>query len=539
MMIKMMMMMMIIKRHVIKVEASNQLTSTQISPLLRISNTKTSHGNQTSLCIMGAFCFVTIITFYNWLIIRKKRTQYPQYPLPPGPKGWPIIGCIPEMIKNKPSISRWIHKLMQEFNTEIACIPLGNTNVIPLTSPELAREFLKKQDVIFASRPDCMSARRVSDGYLITILSPVGDQWKKMRRIITSERCHEEADLLVNYVYNQCQNLVITNGLVNVRVAARHYYGSVVRRIVFGKRFFGIGMEDGGPGREEEEHMDGLFTTIFHLYAFAIADFVPWLEVFDLDGYKKIIKNAIKSMRKCQDPEIDNRVEMWKQGIRKTEEDILDVVINIKESKNNPLLSIQELNAQITWALAEMINQPHILDKAYKELDKVVCRDRVVDESDLSKLNYLKAFRMHPINPFNASHVSVKDTVVGGYFIPKGSHVLPSRIGLGQKPRTWEDPLKYKPERHIINESTKVMLVVHELNMFSFSTGRRGCPAIMLGSTIVTMLFARLIQGFNWTAPPNGWSIDLNQSEGDAPLAKPLIAHASPRLETHVYANLL
>ncbi|KAL0299929.1 UNVERIFIED_CONTAM: Tryptophan N-monooxygenase 2 [Sesamum angustifolium] len=51
--------------------------------------------------------------------------------------GYPIVGCLPEMMKNKPTF-RWVHQLMQEMNTEIACIRLGTTHVIPVTSPELA-----------------------------------------------------------------------------------------------------------------------------------------------------------------------------------------------------------------------------------------------------------------------------------------------------------------------------------------------------------------------------------------------------------------
>ncbi|CAK9143279.1 unnamed protein product, partial [Ilex paraguariensis] len=69
-------------------------------------------------------------------------------PLPPGPKPWPIVGNLPEMLSNKP-YPPWIHNLMDEMNTEIACIRLGNVHVITVTSPELGREFLKNQDAIF------------------------------------------------------------------------------------------------------------------------------------------------------------------------------------------------------------------------------------------------------------------------------------------------------------------------------------------------------------------------------------------------------
>ena len=45
----------------------------------------------------------------------------------------------------------------------------------------------------------------------------------------------------------------------------------------------------------------------------------------------------------------------------------------------------------VEWALAEMINQPETLERAKKELDQVVGKDRLVQESDLPNLNYIKS----------------------------------------------------------------------------------------------------------------------------------------------------
>ncbi|GER25100.1 cytochrome P450 [Striga asiatica] len=313
------------------------------------------------------------------------------------------------------------------------------------------------------------------------ILSP------SLHRFLHKKRLQED-DHLVRYVYN--------HGLVNIRAVAQHYCANVIRRMVFGKRFFGLGMEDGGPGKEEIEHVEAVFSVLKYL------------------------------VRKYQDPEIMKRVDMWREGIKKTEEDILDVLINLKDSENNPILSVQEIKPKlltqisrlsslneimiaavdnpsnaVEWAIAEFINQPRILDKVHEELDRVV---------------------------------------VGGYFIPKGSQIMLSWIGLGRNPRVWNDPLKYKPERHIMNGREKeVVLVDNELNILSFSTGRRGCPAVVLGSTMSTMLLARLLQGFNFMTPLDGVKVDLVESEGDLQLAKPLIARAEPRLEPHIYLGIV
>ena len=195
----------------------------------------------------------------------------------------------------------------------------------------------------------------------------------------------------------------------------------------------------------------------------------------------------------------------------------------------------------VEWALAEMINQPELLQRATEELDNVVGRERLVQESDIPKLNYVKAcvreaFRLHPIAPFNVPHVSMKDTMIGNYLIPKDSHVLLSRQGLGRNPKVWNEPLKFKPERHLkSNDGCDIVLTEPDLRFISFSTGRRGCPGVMLGTTMTVMLFARLLHGFTWSAPPNVSSINLAESNGDMFLAEPLVAIAKPRLAAELY----
>ncbi|KAK8674311.1 hypothetical protein V6N13_112604 [Hibiscus sabdariffa] len=163
-----------------------------------------------------------------------------------------------------------------------------------------------------------------------------------------------------------------------------------------------------------------------------------------------------------------------------------------------------------------MLNKPEMLRKAIDELDNVVGKDRLVQESDFSQLNYVKAcareaFRLHPISPFIPPHVSVTDTIVGDYFIPK--------------------------ERHLqhCKEGEEVVFTEPELRFVSFSRGRRRCPGVVLGSSMTIMLFARLLQGFDWSIPNNQGAIDLSQGKRDSFMAKPLLVVAKPRLPPHVY----
>lgn len=281
--------------------------------------------------------------------------------LPPGPKPWPVVGNLPELFMKKPTF-RWILALMKEMDTHIACVRVGAVHIVPVTCPELGREFLKKQDAVFADRPLTMGTHYSSRGFLSIAVAPWGDQWKKMRRVVASEVINptrlrwllekrtEEADNLVRYVHNQCKGHDSTTPAggtaVDVRVAARQYSANVIRKMMFGRRHFGEGCPDGGPGKEEEEHVDALFTVLSLLYAFNVSDYIPALRCLDLDGHEKTMKRAIKVVNKYQEPIIDERIKEWRSGLRNDPHDLLDVLISIKDDNGKPLLTSEEIKAQ-------------------------------------------------------------------------------------------------------------------------------------------------------------------------------------------------
>lgn len=299
--------------------------------------------------------------------------------LPPGPSPWPIVGNIPELMANKPAF-RWILSLMKEMNTSIACIRLGNTHVIPVTCPEIAREFLKRHDAIFASRPLTMGTEYSSRGFLSVANAPQGEQWKKMRRVVASEvlspprlrwlldKRTEEADNLLRYLYNQCRSSHREDSgvVVNVRKAVRQYSGNVIRKLMFNQSCFGKNrQEDGGAGIEEEEHVEALFTVLSLVYAFGVSDYIPNLRWMDLDGHEKIMKRAIRVFNKYQEPIIDERIEKWRSGrvecVKKGPEDLLDVLIMAKDTDGKPLLTSEEIKAQA--AVSFLIFLPiHIIE---------------------------------------------------------------------------------------------------------------------------------------------------------------------------------
>lgn len=196
------------------------------------------------------------------------------------------------------------------------------------------------------------------------------------------------------------------------------------------------------------------------------------------------------------------------------------------------------------WAMVEVIKHPRVLKKVQEELDRVVGKDRMVMESDLVHLNYLRCvvretFRMHPAGPFLIPHESTRATTINGYYIPEKTRVFINTHGLGRNPKIWDNVEEFKPERHLTLDGSRVE-ISHgaDFKILPFSAGKRKCPGAPLGVTLVLLALARLFHSFDWSPPPGLSHQDIDTIEVygmTMPKAQPLMAIARPRLATHLY----
>ena len=196
------------------------------------------------------------------------------------------------------------------------------------------------------------------------------------------------------------------------------------------------------------------------------------------------------------------------------------------------------------WAMAEVIKHPRVLLKIQQELDVVVGPDRMVTESDLPHLIYLRCvvretFRMHPAGPFLIPHESLRPTTINGYDIPQGTRVFINTHGLGRNPAVWDNIDDFYPERHWPLDGSRVE-ISHgsDFKILPFSAGKRRCPGAPLGVVFVLLGLARLFHAYDWL-PPQGMKhdeIDTKEVYGmTMPKAHPLMALAKPRLPHHLY----
>lgn len=189
----------------------------------------------------------------------------------------------------------------------------------------------------------------------------------------------------------------------------------------------------------------------------------------------------------------------------------------------------------IEWAMAELMRSPEDLKKVQQELLEKVGLNRMVHESDLENLTYLKCaiketLRLHPPIPL-LLHEAAKDSVVCGYRIPKKTRIMINAWVIGRDPSAWEDPNTFKPSRFLNN--TAPDFKGNDFEYIPFGSGRRSCPGMQLGLYALELSVAHLLHCFKWELP-DGMKpdeLDMEDSFGlTAPKAVRLVSVPSYRL---------
>ena len=186
----------------------------------------------------------------------------------------------------------------------------------------------------------------------------------------------------------------------------------------------------------------------------------------------------------------------------------------------------------IEFAMAEIMNIAEVMRKTQQELEVVVGKDNIVEESHIHKLPYLYAvmketLRLHPALPLLVPHCPSETCTVGGYTIPKGSRIFVNVWAIQRDPSIWENPLNFDPERFL---KSKWDYSGSDFNYFPFGSGRRICAGTAMAERMVMYSLATLLHSFDWKLP-QGEKLDLIEKFGIVLKKKtPLVAIPTPRL---------
>ncbi|GLJ52525.1 hypothetical protein SUGI_1117870 [Cryptomeria japonica] len=203
-----------------------------------------------------------------------------------------------------------------------------------------------------------------------------------------------------------------------------------------------------------------------------VGDYIPWLKWFDLQGYEKAMKRVQEKLDLYMQRILEKHRE---RGLKEggEMEDFVDVLIAQAEENAQAIPDKDEFikattiimfsagsdttSVALEWALALLLQHPHVMRKAQEELDSKVGRQRLVEESDLPQLKYLQAIvrenmRLHPPAPLLSVHKSIDACTVGGYHIPAETLLFVNVWAIHRDPRLWNKPLEFIPERFMQKE---------------------------------------------------------------------------------------
>ncbi|CAL9232899.1 unnamed protein product [Arabidopsis halleri] len=507
-----------------------------------ISNLFTDNTN-----IVQPYAILVLIAIFSVLWYLFKRS--PQPPLPPGPRGLPIVGNLPFL---DPDLHTYFTKLAKSHGP-IFKLNLGSKLTVVVNSPSLAREIFKDQDINFSNHDVPLTARAVTYGGLDLVWLPYGAEWRMLRKVcvlkLLSRRTldsfyelrRKEIRERTRYLYQQGQE-----SPVNVGEQAFLTMMNLTMNMLWGGSVKAEEMESVGT------EFKGVISEIARLLGEPnVSDFFPWLARFDLQGLVKkmhmyareldaILDRAIEQMHrlrsrdgddgeckdflqhlmKFKDQEADSEVPITVNHVKAV---LVDMVVGGTDTTTNT----------IEFAMAELISNPELMKRAQQELDEVVGKDNIVEESHITRLPFLLAImketlRLFPTTPLLVPHRPSETALVGGYTIPKNTKIFINVWGIQRDPNVWENPTEFRPERFLDKKSCDFTGTDH--SFLPFGSGRRICVGVALAERMVLYTLATLLYSFDWKIP-EGHVLNLEEKFGIVlKLKTPLVALPIPRL---------
>ncbi|XP_047328756.1 flavonoid 3'-monooxygenase CYP75B137-like [Impatiens glandulifera] len=496
--------------------------------------------------LLGSLIFILFLIWCTSLLLKKlsRNVQKKQSMLlPQGPMGLPIFGNLPFL---NPELHSYFTTLAKTYGP-IFSLRLGNKNAVVISTPSVAKEVLKDQDIIFANREVPIAGKLGLYGGSDILWSPYGPEWRMLRKICAEEMLSRSK---VDSFYHIRQR--------EVRKMVNSLWVRRMSQVDVGEEMFMTVLNSittilwGECGNETVERNLGsefrLFAEEFLMLLGVpnISDFIPCLAYFDLQGIEKKMKRLVKRFDDVFELMINERM---REDDNNKKKDFLQGLLNLRKEGGDEKMTLTESHLKsllmdmviggtgtttnmMEFMLAEMMNDPQIMKKAQQELEAVVGVNNIVEESHIKNLHYLYAvmketLRLHPPVPLLVPHCPSESCTISGYTILKGTRVFINVWAIHRDPSFWENPLKFDPQRFM---NSKYDYSGNDFNYLPFGSGRRICVGIEIAERMFLYLMASLLHSFEWKVS-DGEKLDLEEKFGLAlKKKKPLMAIPIPRL---------
>ncbi|VFQ70164.1 unnamed protein product [Cuscuta campestris] len=478
----------------------------------------------TTTWVWSAVTLAWVVVAVTAIIIAHHYTTRKKGLVPPGPRGLPIIGHLHLLGKNP---HQDLQKLSQTHGP-IMRLRLGSVDTVVASSPQAAELFLKTHDLNFATRPPMRIADFLTYDKKGAVLGRYGPVWREMRKLYVIE-------LLTNHKMGSFESLrreelcLLVESLkqaaaadLSAKVACMNM--NISCRMLFGKKY-----EDKDIG--DEKGFKVVIDQAIHLIsATDLGDYFPLLSKLDVQGLSRrarVVMNLFDQFFERILVEHENKPSPTST----TTEDFVDIILAMVRNKRTSfpftrdhiksmmldvlVASMDTASTVVVWAMSELIKNPTKMKRLKEELERQVGLHRMVEEKDLEHLKYLElvikeTLRLHPTAPLLIPRAAIEDCTVSDFHVPKNAMLMINVWAIGRDPNVWSDPEKFVPERF---EGSNVDYRGRHFELLPFGSGRRSCPGLELGITMVRLMVAQLAHCFDWRLPNATVPQDLDMTD--------------------------
>uniref|UniRef100_A0A7N2LU92 Cytochrome P450 n=1 Tax=Quercus lobata TaxID=97700 RepID=A0A7N2LU92_QUELO len=437
---------------------------------------------------MDYYLVLLLMLPFVWAFIRiVTSNNLSSQTLPPGPHPFPIIGNILELGKLP---HQEIAKLSKTYGP-LMTLKLGRITTIVISSPTLAKEALQKNDQAFSSRTIPNMAHVFDHHKLSMAWIPTNAKWKNLRKAsatqifatkpldATQALRQTKVQELLDHINQSCKS----GAPIDI---GQLVFTTVLNSI--SNTFFSMDLAQ-YDSNLSQEFRDLACSVAKEARRPNIADYFPALRLID--------------------PQ-DSLLNL-------TEEDNSEIsLVDIKHLLLDLFLAgIDTTSSTVEWAMAELLHNPEKMTKARDELEEVLGKGGHVQESDISKFNYLRAivketFRLHPSVPFLLPRKAKTNIEICGYIVPKNAQILINVWAMGQDASLWQSPNLFMPERFLEQD---IDYKGQDFELIPFGAGRRICPGLPLANRMVHLMLASLVHYFAWKLPNEMRPEDMDMAE--------------------------
>ncbi|XP_027711374.1 cytochrome P450 2F2-like isoform X2 [Vombatus ursinus] len=164
----------------------------------------------------------------------------------------------------------------------------------------------------------------------------------------------------------------------------------------------------------------------------------------------------------------------------------------------------------LRYGLLILLKYPEVTKKAHEEIDRVVGRDRAPRLDDRENLPYTNAVlheiqRLISVLPMGLPRATTQDTHFRGYFLPKGTHVIPLLVSAHRDSIQFKDPQCFDPTNFLDDKGA----FRPNKAFMPFAPGKRMCLGASLARMEIFLFLTTILQRFKLCPMEKPEDIDL------------------------------